>query len=245
MMNRSTVFSQNPENPVILYHGSTQTIEKPLFNYGRADNDYGMGFYLTRLFTKAVAWAQNMGDSDAIVNKYELDISNLNVLNLDNYGPLAWIAEIASNRPIKSELADEFLPDFIKMYKVNTDDADVIIGYRADDSYTDVISAFCDGLLNCDEVQRLFYKGNLGEQYFIKSEKAFNTIKFISSEDVTFRNTDEETMLEVEARNSVYSFIAQRRAAIAKRFNVPPITIIDAITNTYKYNKEFAYYEMV
>lgn len=111
----------------------------------------------------------------AFVNEYSISLNSLNVINLDDFGVLSWIAEIAAHRPIKSDLSSEFLPKFIDRYKVSTDDADVIIGYHADDSYTDVIGAFCDGLLTCDEVQRLFYKGNLGEQYFIKSEKHLTT----------------------------------------------------------------------
>ena len=30
-----------------LYHGSSNIIEKPLFGYGKAYNDYGLGFYCT------------------------------------------------------------------------------------------------------------------------------------------------------------------------------------------------------
>lgn len=238
--------ADDPTNKIILYHGSDLVLERPLFNYGRDDNDYGRGFYTTRIYNKAVSWAKNMGASGkAFVNEYSISLNSLNVINLDDFGVLSWIAEIAAHRPIKSDLSSEFLPKFIDRYKVNTDDADVIIGYRADDSYTDVIGAFCDGLLTCDEVQRLFYKGNLGEQYFIKSEKAFNHLSFLKSTDVSNLNSTEETMLEMEARNSVFRFIENRKIAIAKRFQVPPITIIDAISDTYHFNKEYGVYEIL
>lgn len=236
----------DPANKIILYHGSDFVLERPLFNYGRDDNDYGRGFYTTRIYNKAVSWAKNMGASGkAFVNEYSINLESLNVINLDDFGVLAWIAEIAAHRPIKSDLSSEFLPEFVNRYKVDTDDADVIIGYRADDSYTDVIGAFCDGLLTCDEVQRLFYKGNLGEQYFIKSEEAFNHLEFVKSTDVSNFNIQEETMLEMEARNSVFKFIENRKIAIAKRFQVPPITIIDAISDTYHFNKEYGVYEIL
>ena len=52
----------------------------------------------------------------------------------------------------------------------------MIVGYRADDSYGDVIEAFMSGEISVEEVQRLFYKGELGEQYFIKSKEAFARI---------------------------------------------------------------------
>lgn len=227
------------DNNVKLFHGSCEKIEKPLYGYGRFDNDYGRGFYTTKIFEKAASWARNMGNSDkAIVNEYEINLSPLNVVNLKDYGVLAWIAEIAANRAIKSELSEEFLPEFVEKYRPNTSKADIIIGYRADDSYTDVVSAFVDGLLNCDEVKRLFYRGNLGEQYFIKSEKAFQALHFSCYSDVSHYVNAEQTTQEVIARQEVFRFINQRRLAIAKRFYVPPITIIDAIDHDYVYNKE-------
>lgn len=233
-------------NRIVLYHGSCGVIEKPLFDYGRADNDYGKGFYTTKLFDKAVSWAKNMGNPNkAIVNTYSLDLTDLNVINLKDYGVLAWIAKIASNRPLKSELSDDFLDDFIKKYKVDTTNADIIVGYRADDSYTDVIAAFIDGLLNCDEVQRLFYKGNLGEQYFLRSKKAFNTIEFVKWTDVQHRDITEQMNLEITTRQEVFKFIDQRRKAIAQRYYVNPITIIDALEDNYVYNKEYGFYEEI
>lgn len=30
-----------------LYHGSANIIEKPVFGFGKAYNDYGLGFYCT------------------------------------------------------------------------------------------------------------------------------------------------------------------------------------------------------
>lgn len=244
-MLESSIFSRNT-NEIELYHGSTVEVRQPLFGYGRFDNDYGQGFYTTAIYDKAISWAKTMGNEcNAVVNTYTIDLSKLRVLNLNEYGPLAWIAEIAANRPINSELAKDFLPDFVSIYKVDTSAADVIIGYRADDSYTDVVGAFCDGLLNCDEVKRLFYKGSLGEQYFIKSAKAFDLLHFESSQNVTMLEIESESEEEMLARNEVYKFINQRRLAIIKRYQVPPITIIDAIANRYVYNKELEYYEMV
>ena len=143
-MQESCVFSRR-SNVVGLYHGSTTEVRQPKFGLGRTDNDYGQGFYTTAIYEKAVAWAKAMGrEQDAVVSEYVIDLAELNVLNLNGCGTLAWIAEIAAHRPISSELAKDFLPDFVQMYKVDTSAADVIIGYRADDSYTDVVGAFCE-----------------------------------------------------------------------------------------------------
>ena len=39
-----------------LYHGSSIKLQKPLFGFGKADNDYGSGFYTTEDYDKAASW---------------------------------------------------------------------------------------------------------------------------------------------------------------------------------------------
>ena len=229
------------QNIIDLYHGSDHIVELPAFGVGKPDNDYGSGFYTTRILNRASEWALLFGMKEARVNHYQIDVSDLNVLELDEYGPMAWIAEVIANRGVTSAIAREFSEEFVTRYKVNTSNADLIVGYRADDSYGDVIEAFMSGEITVEEVQRLFYKGELGEQYFIKSKKAFTCIKFI---DAFAPELSKEAGLEInKARKEVLHFLQQRRLQIAKRFQVPEITVIDAITNTYSYNRELRYYE--
>jgi len=42
---------------MILYHGATMRVEHPLCDFGRADLDFGKGFYLTDLREQAEEWA--------------------------------------------------------------------------------------------------------------------------------------------------------------------------------------------
>ena len=60
-----------------LYHGSTLKIEQPLANAGRADLDFGQGFYLTSLRSQAEQWAMRMqlirAQETAWLNVYEFD----------------------------------------------------------------------------------------------------------------------------------------------------------------------------
>lgn len=62
---------------VTLYHGSTLSIERPLAGVGRADLDFGKGFYLTSLRTQAEQWAVRMqlirAQDTAWLNIYEFD----------------------------------------------------------------------------------------------------------------------------------------------------------------------------
>lgn len=52
--------ADDPTNKIILYHGSDLVLERPLFNYGRDDNDYGRGFiqhaFITKQFLGLRTW---------------------------------------------------------------------------------------------------------------------------------------------------------------------------------------------
>ena len=148
---------------ILVYHGSDHIIQTPVYLGGRDDNDYGNGFYTTEYEDCAKSWAVLNGDpSHSIVNKYELALDGLNVLNLADFGVLAWIAEVVSNRGTSQEATEILGKRLVEMYKVDTSLYDIIKGYRADDSYTQVIEAFLLNQINIVEVERLFYKGSLG-----------------------------------------------------------------------------------
>ena len=134
---------------------------------GKADNDYGNGFYTTEYEDRAGSWAVLNGDSKrSIVNVYELNTDVLKTLDLNEHGVLAWIAEVVANRGMNQEAAGIVGKQLASLYRVNTEDYDLIQGYRADDSYTQVIEAFLMNQINTYEVERLFYKGDLGNKIF-------------------------------------------------------------------------------
>lgn len=226
---------------IYLYHGSDHIVEKPVFGGGKPDNDYGSGFYTTRIKERAEDWALLYGTENAVVSRYQMALSDMNVLNLDDYGPMAWIAEVICNRGVTSMIARDFSDDFVARYKVDTDHADLIVGYRADDSYGDVIESFMSGEITVDEVKKLFYKGELGEQYFIKSRRAFQGLHYV---DCYRPAMSVETGQEISReRREVLRFLENRRLQIARRYRVPEISVVEAITNAYSYNREFGYYE--
>ena len=122
------------------------------------------------------------------------------------------IAEVVDHRGVSSDIAREFAPEIIKKYKPDTSGVDVMIGYRADDSYGDVIEAFLSGELTVDEVRRLFYKGNLGVQFFLKSELASQQLRFLGAEAVVM---SENVMSDIScARKEVLRFLQNRRIEI-------------------------------
>ena len=166
---------------MILYHGSPKAIETPLYGYGSKENDYGLGFYCTQSNDLAKEWACPTVQS-GFSNKYELDMDGLRVLHLnsDGYHILNWIAILLQNRifakrsPVarqaNSYILNEFLPD-ISGY-------DVVIGYRADDSYFSYAKDFLNNTISVNQLSQAMKLGELGEQVVLKSEKAFQQIHF-------------------------------------------------------------------
>lgn len=172
-------------NKLIIYHGSPEIIEKPLFGKGKIYNDYGRGFYCTEHIELAKEWACTE-DIYGFVNKYEIDLSNLKVLDLssDEYTILNWLAVLMKNRKVRLStpvmkrgcewLIEHFMPDI--------EDYDVIIGYRADDSYFSFARAFVNNEISLNQLSYAMRLGKLGEQVVLKSKKSFDEIKFLSYE---------------------------------------------------------------
>lgn len=218
-----------------VFHGSDHIIRYPRYLGGREDNDYGNGFYTTEHEDRARSWAGLNGNPEkSIVNVYELNIEQLRILNLSEKGILAWIAEVVANRGMNEENAAITGERLVQMYKPDTAQTDIILGYRADDSYTQVIEAFLLNQINLYEVERLFYKGSLGNQIFLKSEKAFSQIKWLDAYSITL--TEEDRKADMYARREVGRFLSERmKAILLEGFEVPGITARYAIQNQLVY----------
>lgn len=166
----------------ILYHGSVSIIEKPEFGKGKANNDYGRGFYCTEHLDLAKEWACEE-NTDGFANRYELDTTGLRILNLSSnqFTIMNWLAILVKNRkarlstPVskrgKEWLLQHFLPDY--------EDYDVIIGYRADDSYFSFARSFLNNAISVNQLGRAMRLGKLGEQIVLKSRKAFDALTFL------------------------------------------------------------------
>ena len=167
---------------LIIFHGSPNIVGQPIYGKGKKYNDYGQGFYCTEHIELAKEWACAEG-VDGYANRYEIETDDLRILNLsdDDYTILNWLAILLKNRkgrlssPIekrgKEYLIQNFLPDYLSY--------DAIVGYRADDSYFSFARAFVSNTISLKQLGCAMKLGELGEQFVLKSEKAFNTIKFL------------------------------------------------------------------
>lgn len=171
-------------NKITLYHGSDKIISEPKCNLGKKYNDYGQGLYCTKHIELAKEWAVDEG-RDGFVNIYEIDLAGLKILDLnsDSYSILHWLTVLLEHRNISvnTPVAIDGLEYLKEHYHVALDDYDVIIGYRADDSYFSFARAFISNSISVSQLQQAMYLGELGIQYFIKSEKAFSKLKFIEA----------------------------------------------------------------
>ena len=172
---------------MILYHGSEKIIRIPQFGAGKPYNDYGQGFYCTESKTLAQEWSVDAA-RDGFVNSYELDAKGLRILNLNGgeYTVLHWLAILLENRQfsMSSRLAREAKAYLLEHFSVPYKEADVIIGYRADDSYFSFASDFVNGTISVSQLEKAMYLGKLGEQVALRSRRAFDRIRFLEYEPV-------------------------------------------------------------
>ena len=167
----------------ILYHGSSEIIENPVFGKGKAYNDYGRGFYCTENLELAKEWACTEG-IDGYANQYELETDGLKILHLSSgeYTILHWLALLMTYRklrlstPVMKRGAEWLKEHFL----INIEDYDAVIGYRADDSYFSFARAFVSNEISLGQLSRAMKLGKLGEQFVLKSREAFEAIQFVS-----------------------------------------------------------------
>ena len=170
---------------MLIYHGSTEIVELPVFGKGSENNDYGKGFYCTESLELAKEWACPTVQ-DGFANQYEFDMTGLNVmyLNRDGYSILNWIAILLQNRifPKRSPIARQAGEYLLNGFLPDTTGYDVIWGYRADDSYFTYAKDFLNNTISVGQLARAMKLGELGEQVVLMSPKAFEQIRFIKYE---------------------------------------------------------------
>ena len=181
-----------------LYHGSMNRIEQPLFGYGKSYNDYGLGFYCTESQDMAREWAVGK-EQNGYANSYDLECDSLNILNLDDdrYCVLHWLTILLENRKfdVPSALAWEAKRYLQKEFRVDYESYDAIIGYRADDSYFSFAQDFINGAISYRQLSKAMRLGKLGQQFVLKSEKAFSKMRYTGAEPVSYKEWYAKKML--------------------------------------------------
>lgn len=202
---------------MIFYYGADRKVEKPIYNYTESspNNDYGLGFYLTKEKDKAELWASQYEDGYCI--KYDLDMKDLNILYLNSNTEeeiMKWISILVNNRFSREEIENysqtiNWLND---NYHVDLDSYDVIVGYRADDSYFLYSKDFVANKISIDALSKAMKLGKLGLQYCLKSEKAFQKIKTLEYQKINksdnyhiFREKIRKEYLETKENDDIHN----------------------------------------
>ena len=165
-----------------LYHGSDHNVEAPTYGLGKPYNDYGLGFYCTQHPDMAGEWAVGF-DHDGFVNEYDFDTNGLEIVDLDapEFTTLHWLAVLLANRwfDVRAPIANEAREYLLANFAVDLSKADVVEGYRADDSYFTFAQDFINGTISYRQLGNAMRLGELGRQVVVKSKRAFSRLQFL------------------------------------------------------------------
>ena len=215
---------KSDKNTLILYHGSPNKEIRPTYGLGNDKYDYGKGFYLTESPALASEWSVcNPTENNGWVHKYTLDVAELNILDFQECDILSWLAELMKHRDADTGRRYKVLaPRFIEKYQISTEGYDVIKGWRANASYFYIAKCFVRDEVDLDILPELLKLGDLGIQYCLKTEKAFQYLK----EDVTalqeidyHKINPQYIQRDRNAREAMYALINSEKNKIENVFS--------------------------
>ena len=159
---------------MILYHGSTEIVDKPEIRIPSRTLDYGSGFYTTTSFKQAEDWVKRKLNSNTpvgYVNIYELD-NNL----------------IKTLKALLFESPTEEWVDFVMNNRTNKDfnhDFDIVYGPVANDKVYAAFALYEGGIIDKQNLISELKAYKLVDQYLFHTDKALKAIKFIEAKQVT------------------------------------------------------------
>ena len=209
---------------ITLFHGSPDQIVKPSYGKGKEKHDYGQGFYLTEDLGLAKEWAVcRPNETNGFVHQYELDTDGLKVLDFQDIGIFAWLAELMKHRDASDSKRYHMLAKkFIEKYGVNTEEYDVIKGWRANASYFYIAREFVKDNIDMDILEELLSLDDLGIQYCIKSKLAYSRLHEIegSLQTVRYAEFNEKyNQRDITIRQKIREFIDSDANRVIKVFS--------------------------
>lgn len=204
-----------------LYHGSGLVVQRPDISFGKKNNDYGQGFYCTESGELAREWACP-GEKNGISNRYQLETDGLRIFRLNGESEealLFWIAVLISNRKLNpdTEIAREGACFLQSRYRMNLETADVVIGYRADDSYFSFVKDFLNNTIHMEQLKRALEMETIGEQVVIKSMRAAAALEFEGYEIADWKEYYMKRIQRDQARRNRYREI-QRETGFSGKY---------------------------
>lgn len=151
-----------------VYHGSYCEVNKPSFDNGRIDADFGIGFYVTPDIMMAEKWACRK--KKPIINEYILDIDKLSEysFSLDE----EWLDFVIQNR--NGDDTDFSPYDF-----------DILKGATADDKLFATIEQYESGFIDSETAVEVLNCMKIGQQICIRTKKGLENLHFIKSTELS------------------------------------------------------------
>lgn len=149
---------------MIVYHGTTEIIEKPDIKHSKRYLDFGKGFYLTSFAEQAKKWAIRKGlrqEKRAVVNVYELKDS------LKAYRVLDFHKE--------NEQWFDFVCACRKGEEINQE-YDIIIGSVANDDVFKTVDMYFRGLWDKEKVLKELRYYKMNDQICIVNQKTLDEV---------------------------------------------------------------------
>lgn len=166
----------------VIYHGSKDIIEKPYYHDVKAQNDYGFGFYCTESLELAKEWSCSNNENNGFANKYSINLSGLKILDLTDkrYSILNWIAILLKFRTfdLSNDISIQSKEYLLKNFYIDVNNYDIVIGFRADDSYFSFARDFVNNTIPVRKLSQAMELGQPGKQVVIVSELAFSKLHF-------------------------------------------------------------------
>lgn len=151
-------------NGLIVYHGATQIVDKPLCSIGRKNLDFGQGFYVTDIRSQAVSWAQNVATKRGetpVINVYNLNkdeiLSNFKVKIFKSYDA-EWLDFIVANRTGNNVV----------------NNLDYVEGGVANDRIIDTINLYISGLMDYSTALKRLAEHQPNNQICILNQSIIN-----------------------------------------------------------------------
>lgn len=207
-----------------LYHGSPNKVIVPQYGLGEEKHDYGKGFYLTENVELAKEWAVCRPDEiNGWVHQYELDTTDLKILDFQQNNVLSWLAELMKHRDASDSKRYKVLSQkFIAKYGIDTDEYDIIKGWRANASYFYIAKEFVRDNIDMEILEELLSLGGLGIQFCLKSELAYSRLTEIENglicvEYKEFNNRYNER--DINARNRMRELVDSEANKVTNVFS--------------------------
>ncbi len=163
---------------MILYHGSTELVERPEIRKKKKENnylDFGAGFYTTTSYEQAERWARIKMRREkkdiGYVSVYEFDLEsaekNCKITRFES-ADLKWLDFVVTNRSGKPA----------------GDRSDIHIGPVADDNVYQSIRYFETGVYDAEYTVKKLKTEVLHDQWTFHTEKSLLCVKFIKSQEI-------------------------------------------------------------